>query len=92
MSDYQILPSIISLKTASPNKWFDILSVPSQKNEYFLNYKEFFLKRLIVQKIDTIYILGEKEFFLENILKDKCYSKEDIKQNFKKFLIKNCFN
>ncbi len=92
MSDYQILPSIISLKTASPNKWFDILSVPSQKNKYFLNYKEFFLKRLIVQKIDTIYVIGEKEIFLENILKENCYIKENIKKNFKKFLIKNCFN
>ena len=91
MSDYQILPSIIGLKTAAPNKWFDILSVPSEKNEYFLNYKEFFLKRLTEQKIETIYVVGEKEIFLENILQDKCFRKKDIKQNFTKFMIENCF-
>ena len=63
ISDYQILPSIIGLKTVSPNKWFDILSVPAEENKYFLSYKNFFLESINNQKIETIYLIGEKENF-----------------------------
>ena len=44
ISDYQILPSIIGLKTSAPNKWFDILSVPDQENKFFYHIKIFSLK------------------------------------------------
>ena len=43
ISDYQILPSIVGLKTTAPNKWFDILSTPTQNNKFFQSYKKFFL-------------------------------------------------
>ena len=47
ISDYQILPSIIGLKTISPNKWFDILRFLPKKINSFYRIKTFFLKRLI---------------------------------------------
>lgn len=91
ISDYQILPSIIGLKTVSPNKWFDILSVPAEENKYFSSYKNFFLESINNQKIETIYLIGEKEIFLKNIFKNGCSNTEVINKKLKKINITNCF-
>ena len=69
ISDYQVFPSILEIKNISPNKWFDILSVPNEDNIYYENYKNFFIRKLKEQNIETIYIIGKKEVFLINILK-----------------------
>ena len=90
ISDYQVLPSILKIKHIAPNKWFDILSVPNKNNQYFDNYKTFFIKKLIEQKIETIFIIGKKEVFLKNILKENCYKKEFINDISFKLKIKNC--
>tara|TARA_B100001059_G_scaffold211095_1_gene225186 strand:+ start:2001 stop:3584 length:1584 start_codon:yes stop_codon:yes gene_type:complete len=90
ISDYQILPSIIGLKTAAPNKWFDILSVPGEENKFFLSYKNFFLEKINKQKIETIYLIGEKEIFLKNILKSGCFNTEVLNEKIKKINITNC--
>jgi len=92
ISDYQILPSIIGLKTSAPNKWFDILSVPDQENKYFLSYSDFFIKNIKKQKIKTIYLIGEKEIFLKNIFKNGCLRKEDLNNKIKKIRIIDCFD
>ena len=90
ISDYQILPSIIGLKTVSPNKWFDILSVPAEENKFFLSYKNFFLESINKQKIETIYLIGEKEIFLKNIFMNGCSNTEVINKKLKKIIITNC--
>ncbi len=90
ISDYQILPSIIGLKTISPNKWFDILSVPAQENKFFLPYKNFFFEKINKQKIETIYLIGEKEIFLKNIFKSGCFNTKVINKKIKKINISNC--
>jgi len=90
ISDYQILPSIIGLKTISPNKWFDVLSVPAEENKFFLSYKNFFLENISKQKIETIYLIGEKEIFLKNIFKDGCFKREVVNKKIVKVTLNSC--
>ncbi len=90
ISDYQILPSILKLNTVTPNKWFDNLSVPNKDNKYFKEYKNFFIKNLISQKIETIFVFKDEEVFLEGIFQTNCYTKENIKELLFKMNIKKC--
>lgn len=90
ISDYQILPSILKLKSLAPNKWFDILSVPNKNNKYFEIYKKFFIKKLKDQNIQTVYVVGKKEVFLINIFEKNCYEKKAINKIAFKIDIKNC--
>ena len=92
ITDYQVFPSILEIKNISPNKWFDILSVPNEDNIYYENYKNFFIRKLKEQNIETIYIIGKKEVFLINILKRGCYEKELINKISFKINTKNCFS
>ena len=92
ISDYQILPAILKLKTVTPNKWFDDLSVPKPEDKYFENYKKFFIKSLISQNIETIYLFKDKERFLTKILEKNCYNKKLVTEMLLKFEIKNCLN
>jgi len=92
ISDYQILPSIVGLKTTAPNKWFDVLSVPSQDNKYFPVYKNFFLNNINLQKIETIYLISKSEIFLKNIFKDGCFNEEELNKKIKKINISDCLD
>ncbi len=92
ITDYQILPSILDLKTTAPNKWFDDLSVLNENNKYFKEYKNFFIKNLKNQKIETIYIFKKKEKYLNNLFENKCFLKDNIYENFFKLNIKKCIN
>ena len=92
ISDYQILPAILKLKTVTPNKWFDDLSVPKPEDKYFENYKKFFIKSLISQNIETIYLFKDKERFLTKIFEKNCYNKKLVTEMLLKFEIKNCLN
>lgn len=91
ISDYQILPSILNLKSTPPNKWFDTLSVPSRNNKYFRNYKDFFTESLMSQNIETIFVFKDKEKYLENIFSKDCYTRENLNKSLFKIKIKKCF-
>ena len=91
VTDYQILPSITKIKNIAPNKWFDNLSVPKQESNYFYVYKNFFLKNLKKQKINTIYTFDGKEVFIKDFLEKGCYEKEYIKKYLIKLSVQNCF-
>ena len=70
------MPSILNIKKIAPNKWFDYLSVPNKQNEYYHEYKDFFLQSLNKQNIETIYFSKNKEKLLTNIFKENCYKKK----------------
>lgn len=93
LTDYQILPYLTKTKQFAPNKWFDNLSVPDKKNNYFEIYKNFFIKKLKEQKIKVIYIVGdEKKQYLKNIFVNQgCYSENTINQITKVLYIKTCY-
>ena len=92
ITDYQILPSILKLKNIVPNKWFDDLSVPDKKNQFFPTYKKFFIDKLSSQKIITLYVFDEKKMYIERIFDNGCYVEKKIRPNFSKLNIKNCLN
>lgn len=53
-------------------------------------YKNFFIKNLISQKIETIFVFKDEEVFLEGIFQTNCYTKENIKELLFKMNIKKC--
>ena len=85
------MPSIIENDLASPNNWYDYLSVPSKKNYFFKDYKIFFKKKLKENKIKNIYILGKKITYIDNIFeKNKCISYEQKTEILLKANIEKC--
>ena len=91
MTNYQILPSITKNKKIAPNKWFDTLSVPNEKNKYFSYYKEFFIKKLKDQNINNIYVTGNKKRYLSNIFEESCFKIKSINEIALKINIDNCY-
>jgi len=92
VSDYQILPAITKSANYAPNKWFDVLSVPSKTNKYFNDYKSFFLFKIKEQKIENIYIIGRSKLdFLLLIFNEKeCLNYKRLNDITVKLEIKNC--
>ena len=91
MTNYQILASITKNKKIAPNKWFDTLSVPNEKNKYFSYYKEFFIKKLKDQNINNIYVTGNKKRYLSNIFEESCFKIKSINEIALKINIDNCY-
>lgn len=90
ISDYQILPSILNLQSAAPNKWFDSMSVPNKKNKYFKEYETFFKNNLKKQKIETIYVYKiKKKKYLQEFL-NKCVFNEDVEKNILIIKVERC--
>ena len=74
ITDYQFISSSLNNDFASPNKWYDNLSIPDKKNKYYYVHKNFFLDKIKKNKIKHIYFIGKdksemyffKDFFYEN--------------------------
>ena len=72
ITNYQILPMITKNFNFAPNKWFDDLSEPGKKNEYFETYQNFFYDSLKIQNIKKIYLVGgEKKLIAFKKIFDK---------------------
>ena len=76
VTDYQFFSSLLNNEFASPNKWYDNLSIPDKKNKYYYVYKNFFLDKIKKNKIKHIYFIGkgknEMYFFRELFDKNEC--------------------
>ena len=92
MTDYQIVPGLIKNTNYAPNKWFDMLSVPSKSNKYFDEYKSFFTSSLKKQKIKNIYLIGggKLKFLLPMFEKKECLDFKRINTIFLKMGIEKC--
>jgi len=71
ITDYQFLPITLNLKTISPSKWYDAISVPSKKNIYRDEFKNFFIKKLKKQRIEHVYLIGKGKFPLDSLFKSQ---------------------
>ncbi len=94
ITDYQFFTSLIDSNFASPNKWYDELSIPSKENKYYKNYKNFFLSKINENKIEYMYFIGENknkmEFFIEFKNKNKCLVPKNFNEILLEFNLKNC--
>ena len=92
ISDYQILSFLTKNKNFAPNKWFDPLSIPNETNDFFQEYKNFFVSRLLEQKISNIYIIDESklEIFLPIFDKKNCYLQTRLNEIAVKLEISKC--
>ena len=82
ISDYQFFSAIIENEFASPNKWYDKLSIPNHKSKYYLDHKKFFLSKLKINNIKKIYFIGGNKhkmyFFEEFIDQNKCSNLNEV--------------
>tara|TARA_B100000029_G_C17183724_1_gene817936 strand:- start:54 stop:512 length:459 start_codon:yes stop_codon:yes gene_type:complete len=92
ITDYLFFSGLLENEFASPNKWYDNLSVPDKKNKYYLNYKKFFLSKLKQNQIKHVYLLDKNEdiFFKEFIDDKKCLISNELNEILIKIEINKC--
>ncbi len=71
ISDYQFFPMILNLKSISPAKWYDAMSVPNKENIYHIQFKNYFKNNLDKQKIKYVYLLGKDKFPLDYLFENQ---------------------
>tara|TARA_B100000029_G_C16793082_1_gene673779 strand:+ start:41 stop:514 length:474 start_codon:yes stop_codon:yes gene_type:complete len=94
VTNYQFFSSFLNNQFTSPNKFYDNLSVPNKKNKYYKNYKDFFLKKIKIDKINYIYFIGnnmhKSDFFSELTKENKCINVEEFNEFLIEFDISKC--
>ena len=92
ITDYQFLASVTEEIKVSPNKWYDVLSMPSKDNKYFIDYKKFFLENYKKNNIDNIYVVdkNEKKYIYNLIDKKSCIKTNKINEILIIISLKNC--
>jgi len=92
ITDYQFFASLLKNQFVSPNKWYDIRSVPRKKNKYFKEYKNFFLSKVKNNKIKYIYLIGKnKEIFFYKLIDDNsCIISKQLNELLIELQINKC--
>ena len=94
ITDYQFFSTFLNNEFASPNKWYDDLSIPNEKNKYFSVYRDFFLSKLKNNKIQHIFFIGKNKhnmpFFRELRYKNECIILRKINDLLIEFDINQC--
>ena len=94
ITDYQFFSSLINNKFASPNKWYDDLSIPEKNSKYYDKHKKFFLNKITKNKIKYLYFVGKNKnemyFFEEFISENKCIIPKQLNELLLEFDISQC--
>ena len=94
ITDYQFFNSLLNNRFASPNKWYDELSIPNKKNIYYDSYKRFFLEKIKMNKIKSIFFIekskSEMHFFQEFKKENDCVISNEINKLLLEYNIKDC--
>ena len=94
ITDYQFFSSLINNKFASPNKWYDDLSIPEKNSKYYDIHKNFFLGKIAKNKIKYLYLIGKNKnemyFFKEFIDENKCIIPNQLNELLLEFDISQC--
>ena len=91
ITDYQFFSAILQNRFASPNKWYDNRSIPSKKNKFYHEYKNFFISKMKNNKIENVYVIGKhKEIFFQEFLNDECAVSKELNQLLIEFEISKC--
>jgi len=97
ISDYQFFLTLTKAKFSSPNKWYDSMSIPSSKNKYYIDYKNFFIEKIKKNNIEKIYNIGPKNYlpvlysyFQDMINNNNCITSKEINEMLIIYDITNC--
>ena len=94
ITDYQFFNSLINNNIASPNKWYDDLSIPNKKNFYYKDHKKFFLNKIKINEIKSIFFINKKKsemyFFQELIKENDCIVSSEINELLLEYNISRC--
>jgi len=94
ITDYQFFSSILNNKFASPNKWYDNLSIPNKKNKYYNVHKNFFLSKIKKNKIKRLFFIGKNKsemyFFEEFFNENECIISHQFNELLLEFDISKC--
>ena len=94
ITDYLFFSSLLNNEFASPNKWYDDLSIPNKKNKYYKVHKDFFLTKVKNNKIKYIYFIGKNKhtmnFFSELIYENECVIFKKINELLTEFNVSRC--
>lgn len=93
ITEYQFIPSFLKIYDFSPNQWHHpSVSFPIRGQNFFNNYKIFFINSLKKNEIDFIFETSETDKSITELIFDKeCYKKKRVGKMLVKFeLLKNC--
>ena len=93
ITHYQFFSSLLNNKFASPNKWYDNLSVPDKKNKYYNEHKNFFLSKIRDNKIKRLFFIGktnEMYFFEEFFNENECIVSNQYNELLLEFDVSKC--
>tara|TARA_B100001123_G_C15331342_1_gene1031303 strand:- start:1716 stop:3284 length:1569 start_codon:yes stop_codon:yes gene_type:complete len=94
ITDYQFLSSLLKNKSPSPNKWYDYLSVPDKENQYYDEYKNFFLSKVKKNEIKYLFFIGKNKhsmaFFNEIYSENNCIVSKKLNEILIEFNIDKC--
>ena len=94
ITDYQFFSSILDSEFASPNKWYDGLSIPRKESSYYVIHKDFFLTKIKINKIKYMYFIGKEKhnmnFFDELTFQNNCIVSKSINELLTEFNLNQC--
>mgnify|MGYP004076372833 CR=1 FL=1 len=94
ITDYLFFSSLLNNEFASPNKWYDNLSIPDRENKYYHAHKDFFLDKIKKNKIKHLFFIGkdknEMYFFKEFLNENECIISNRLNELLLEFDISKC--
>jgi len=94
ITDYQFFSSMLNNKFASPNKWYDDLSIPNKKSKYYVIHENFFLKQIKKNEIKRLFFVGKNKsnmYFFEDFLnQNECIISYQFNELLLEFDISTC--
>ena len=92
IGDYLFLSSFVKNEVASPNKWYDDMSVPNKNNIFHNEYKKYFLSKIKKNKVKYIFIIKKnEEVYLKQFIEDKeCIKSRKINEILTEFKLDKC--
>ena len=92
ITDYLFFSSLLKNQFASPNKWYDDLSVPNKQNKFYDEYKKFFLSKIKDNKIKYVYLLRkDQDIFFKQFIDDKeCIISKELNEILLELELNKC--
>ena len=93
ITNYSFFSGILNKNFYSPIRWFveNGVSHPLSDNQYFSEYRNFFIKIIKENKIEVIYTIKPVHAsFLEEILGEKCIRTSNVSKILDVHTVLNC--